>query len=114
MLSAEGEGLAPEGNTIRLSGAADDLADVYLFPNPYRAGSGRGGIMIAGLPASASIEVFSADGVLVRKLDESDGDGGRLWDVRDNTGSPVPSGVYLVLVKSDGAAPVLKKAAVIQ
>ncbi len=114
MIAADGDRLATEGNTVRLSGTAEDLSDVYVFPNPYRAANHNGGVMIAGLPAGASIEVFSPDGILIRRLNETVGNGGAVWDLTDSVGARVPSGIYLFLVKADGQPSVLKKAAVIQ
>jgi hypothetical protein len=113
IVAANGAQLAPEGNTIRLSGAADDLSSVYLFPNPYRRSVDDRGVMVAGLPSTASVEVYSSDGVLIRRLEETNGDGGVRWDTRDTSGATVPSGVYLVLVRAGGQGSVLKKAAII-
>ncbi|NKN80561.1 hypothetical protein HF633_12375, partial [Weissella cibaria] len=50
----------------------------------------------------------------IRLLEETDGDGGVAWDLNDDGGRPVPSGIYLVRVEAPGHAPVLRKAAVIR
>jgi hypothetical protein len=114
MRSVDGRSLAPEGATIQLSGASDNLADVFVFPNPYRQSGGSGRLVVAGLPSSATIDIYSPEGVLVRQIEESDGNGGAVWDLRDSSGGIVPSGIYLMLVRSEGLGSVLKKAAVIQ
>ncbi|NNE48098.1 MAG: S8 family serine peptidase [Rhodothermales bacterium] len=114
MMSVDGRWLAPEGATIQLSGPSANLADVFVFPNPYRQSTGSGRLVVAGLPSRATIDIYSPEGVLVRQIEESDGNGGAVWDLRDSSGSIVPSGIYLMLVRSEGLGSVLKKAAVIQ
>jgi hypothetical protein len=114
MRALTGETLAPEGRAVRLVEAADDLAGVYLFPNPYREGVHRARLMIAGLPAEATVRVFSLQGGIVRVLEETDGDGGVAWDLRDEAGRAVPSGVYLIRVEAPGQKPVVRKAALIR
>ncbi|MGI9174770.1 MAG: hypothetical protein ACR2GR_05585 [Rhodothermales bacterium] len=50
----------------------------------------------------------------MKRLEERDCDGGIAWDLRDEQGSPVPSGIYLVRVEAPGERAVLRKAAVIR
>ena len=71
-------------------------------------------MMVAGLPAEATVQILSAQGTPVKALEERDGDGGIAWDLRDEQGVPVPSGVYLVRVEAPGERAVLRKAAVIR
>lgn len=114
MRGASGRTLAPEGNVIRLVEPATDLADVYVYPNPYRATRHEGAVTIAGLPAEATVRIISVQGTLIRVLDERGRDGGVEWNLRDRSGRLVPSGVYLIRVESPDHAPVLKKAAIIR
>ena len=96
--SATGERLNAEGRAVRLSGAAADLSGAYVFPNPVRLSDTPEGAMVAGLPREADVTVLSVDGRMIRRLQERDGDGGVRWDVRDDAGRAVPSGVYLVRI----------------
>ncbi|PSR02806.1 MAG: hypothetical protein BRD47_02145 [Bacteroidetes bacterium QS_8_68_28] len=115
MRGRNGQTLAAEGRTIRLSEAAADLDDVYVYPNPYHAGRHSGErVTVAGLPAEASVSVLSVQGTLVRELDERGSDGGLDWDLTDRNGKAVPAGVYLIRVNAPESNPVLKKAAVIR
>ena len=111
---ADGSTLAPEGNVATLSDFAEDMSDVYVFPNPYRAGRGEGRVVIAGLPREATIRILSPGGELVRVIEETDGDGGASWDLADASGAPVPSGIYLVWVEAEGLEPVIVKAALLR
>lgn len=115
MTAQSGNTLVDDGVAVRLVEAAGDLADVYVYPNPYRRSRHGDYLTIAGLPLEATIRILSPDGALVRVLEEEgDGNGGRRWDLRDRRGQKVPSGIYLIRVESPGESAVLKKAAVIR
>ncbi|ARA92310.1 hypothetical protein AWN76_003390 [Rhodothermaceae bacterium RA] len=114
MRGASGSLLAAEGQTASLVAPADDLDQVYLYPNPVDVRRHDARVMVAGLPAEALVQVLSAQGVLVRRLTESDGNGGLWWDLRDEAGQAVPSGIYLVRVEAPDGSAVLQKVAVIR
>ncbi|MDX1438684.1 MAG: FG-GAP-like repeat-containing protein, partial [Rubricoccaceae bacterium] len=114
LLSTTGSELAPEGNVATLSAFAEDLADVFVFPNPYRSTEHSGRVVIAGLPREATIEIYSVGGEHVRSLEEFDGDGGAPWDLTDENGELVSSGVYIIRVETEGADPVIEKVAIIR
>jgi len=113
--SREGHRLAQEGSTVRLTRPAEDLSNVYVYPNPYRRSEQGGELTIAGLPKEARIRVYTPDGRLVQvlRVDENR-NGGTRWDLRDRDGDEVPSGIYLFRVNAPDHSPVLEKAAVIQ
>ncbi len=112
--SSVGHGLATEGNVATLSGFAGDLSDVFVYPNPCRVSLHGEEMTIAGLPGAAEIEIFSPTGKPLRTLVETDGDGGVQWNLLDDQGESVPSGVYLMRVSAEGFSPVLIKAALIR
>ena len=115
MMSASGQRLAKEGRTIRLTRPADDLSNVFVYPNPYRASTHGQSLTIAGLPRTATVRIYTPDGRLVRVLSVDDErDGGTEWNLRDRRGERVPSGVYLFRVNAPQQSPVLKKAGIIR
>jgi hypothetical protein len=96
-------------------GAVDNsVRDVYAFPVPFRpngpqAGNGRGqtgteadGITFTSVPQTGSIEIYTLDGRLVRKIIIPD----NLiiqevkWDVKTASGEKAASGVYIWRVVS--------------
>lgn len=85
-------------------GASDALRAV---PNPFRPGSGAGfdgaGIEIRGVPAGATIRIYSMSGILVAELLDADGDGAEFWDTKNKEGREVSSGVYLVVATASPA-----------
>lgn len=112
MQGAAGETLGEEGRAVRLLAPAASLADAYVFPNPVRVATQREQVTIAGLPEEASLRIFSSTGLLVRQLEEFDGDGGTQWDLRDAAGERVPSGIYLVRIEASGEVAMRKVAVV--
>jgi hypothetical protein len=113
--SVEGNRLSEEGRTVRLTRPAQDLTNVYVYPNPYRPTHQGEGLTVAGLPRRATIRVYTPDGRLVRVLSvEENQDGGAEWDLRDRRGQAVPAGVYLFRVSAPDHGSVLEKAAIIR
>ncbi len=110
----DGTHLGSEGTVATFAAVAQSTEEAYVFPNPYRAAEHEQRIMIAGLPRSANIEIYSPQGEPVRFLEETDGDGGVPWDLRDLHGELVPSGIYIVLIQSEGQKTVTLKLAVLR
>jgi hypothetical protein len=112
--SATGIPLAPESSQLRLVQPADDLAGVYLYPNPWQASRHPPQVIVAGLPTAATVRIYTLDGRLVQTLTERGGDGGAAWDLRDRRGEATPAGIYLIQVEASGHPAVLRKLAVIR
>jgi len=84
---------------------------VPFRPNGPQAGIGQGqtgsesaGITFENVPQSGTIEIYTLDGRLVRKLDIPSALPAPYivkWDVRTNSGSKAASGVYIWRLKSD-------------
>ena len=90
-----------EGNTATFSAHKDDLSEVFVYPNPARPHEQFDGIRFANLTQTASIRVFSVSGRLVNELEETDGDGGLEWDLRDKGNRRILPGVYIYHVSTD-------------
>jgi len=101
--SARGTAIKPgHGDTIQLLFAAADLDEVHTFPNPYRLWIDPEGITFANLTPEAEIRIMTTEGRTLRILYEENGDGGLVWDVRDDQGRLVPAGIYLYRVQASG------------
>ncbi len=87
------------GNRAALLFRADNLKNVYVYPNPCRASAGEHPTF-ANLTSSAVIRIYSMEGRFVRRLTEDNRDGGVTWDLRDEQGRAVPSGIYVFEVES--------------
>jgi hypothetical protein len=107
--------------------AKSQLQKVNIVPNPYWAhnpgerGSGQHFVRITNLPGQgAKIRIFNLAGDLVRKIDDAErranGTTGLQyvnWNLRNDMGAFVASGVYLIHVEVPGVGTVVKKAMVV-
>lgn len=101
-----------EGDTISLIFSNSDLSNIFVYPNPYRSHSAQDYVTIAGLTREATVRILDASGRLIRTLQETDGNGGLRWNLKDESGGLVPSGIYVFYVVGDGAKGVGKLAIV--
>ncbi len=88
------------GNVIDLIFSKSNLTEVFTYPNPYRAGMGEEKIVFANLTKEAEIKIMTLQGHLIKTIYENDGDGGAEWNVRDENGKELASGIYLYYIRS--------------
>jgi hypothetical protein len=99
--------------------AVSHLANVRVFPNPYKPGSGTsfdraGGMMFSNLTADAKIQVYAVTGELVFEGEETDGDGRYEWPAVNSSGEKVASGVYVFRITNAAGEKKTGKLAVIR
>lgn len=82
------------------TGCSETFTSSPVFPDPYVTGAGSQEIVFTDLYSSCTIEITTLDGDLVRTITETDGDGQAVWDIKNQTGEDVASGIYLYLIKS--------------
>lgn len=93
---------------------AETLESLSVHPNPFFPGR-REGVVIEGLSGSVSVSVFTAAGRLVRRFPAGTDYGRRiLWDGRNDSGSAVAGGVYLIVAQEAGGRTAVAKIAVIR
>ncbi|MBN2011847.1 S8 family serine peptidase [candidate division KSB1 bacterium] len=90
----------------------ENLDAVFTYPNPVRVSTGQQTVTFANLTQTATIHILTTTGTVIRQLEETDGDGGVEWDLRDNSGQQVRAGVYIYYVKSAADSKVGKLAIV--
>ncbi len=81
------------GSYVVLTSFAKDLSEVYVYPNPTKAGAEK--ITFANLPQRAKITIWSIDGILVNEIEETDGNGGVDYNLTDLSGNLISTGVYI-------------------
>ncbi len=105
---------ANEGNTATFSSFREDLTKVYVYPNPVRPHQLFDGLRFANLTQLAEVRILTPSGRLINTLQETDGDGGLEWDMRDVEGQRLKPGVYLYHVTADGVKAFLGKFSVLE
>lgn len=111
------KGLATEEYTAKTT--ADAMMDkIFAVPNPYK-GEASGGnsyetnrletkIKIINLPVKATIHIYAMDGTLVRKIEKNNNDPAVSWDLYNQAGLPIASGMYFIHVNAYGKDKVIR------
>ena len=81
------------GSYLVLTGYAKDLSDVYVYPNPAKVAAGK--MTFANLPRRAKIIIWNLNGMRINELEETDGNGGVDFDMKDESGKELGSGIYI-------------------
>ena len=84
------------------------LADIGIVPNPYKGASdyevstGSNFVRFTGMPEVATIQVYTISGALVTKLEKDSPERYFEWDLTNEFGRKIGSGVYLVHIDVPG------------
>lgn len=91
---------SPGANPQPATVTASDMAAVRAFPNPWRSDKHVAIPMtIDNLAAASEVKIFTVSGRSVRRL-SADATGAAAWDLNNDSGDHVASGIYLYLVKN--------------
>lgn len=88
--------------------AKDALSLINVVPNPYYAYSAYetnqldNRIKITNLPVKCTVSIFTLNGTLVRKFKKDEPKTSIDWDLKNQSGIPVASGMYIIHVDADG------------
>ena len=98
--------------------ASNDVSEVSVYPNPYygthelESSRAEKYVSFNHLPAEAKIDIYSLGGVFVRSIHKHDASQFAQWDLKNQYGYPVASGMYVARITSGGEEKVLKIALV--
>ena len=106
---------------------AADLSAVRVYPVPYkpngsnadegvpfRAGDPKSGIIFDNLPDAVEIKIYALTGRLVARFSSASSSGKLQWDVKNEAGRDVASGLYFAVVSSPGHKSVTKRILIIR
>jgi hypothetical protein len=85
--------------------ALDAMETVNVVPNPYYGYSSYeinqldNRVKITNLPEQATIKVFTVSGTIVRTLKKDDSMSSIDWDMKNDFGIPIASGLYIIHVR---------------
>ena len=89
----------------------DNLAKIYAVPNPYRTGGSRftvsnyrnypdEKIRFVNVPDACKIKIYTVAGDLVWEAEHDNPNAGNIeWDVRNDSGEEVASGIYVYRIE---------------
>ena len=87
--------------------ARDAMELINVVPNPYYGYSEYetnqldNRVKITNLPQTATISIFTVSGTLVRTLKKDDSMTSIDWDLKNNFGIPIASGLYIIHVSTE-------------
>ncbi|MBN1384350.1 MAG: Ig-like domain-containing protein [Elusimicrobia bacterium] len=76
-----------------------DLSGAYCFPVPFK-GNRDTDITFTGLSLQATIKIYTINGKLVREIQHQGGTT-ESWNLKNDDGNDVASGVYLYIIEND-------------
>ncbi|QQS36884.1 MAG: hypothetical protein IPM56_02715 [Ignavibacteriales bacterium] len=109
---------APTRNNFE--NAKQNIDQITIFPNPYfgssslEAGGTERIVRLTNLPQNVIVRIYSLAGVFIKRIDKETPSPWLDWDLRNEEGSLVGSGVYLVYLDMPGIGTKILKLAVVQ
>lgn len=80
-----------------------DLNTAHVYPNPCNARQGCNGVNFTRLTINATIFIYTVSGELVRRIDKTGNIDSIGWDLKNESGSRVASGLYIFFVKAENS-----------
>ncbi|HTX18205.1 MAG TPA: T9SS type A sorting domain-containing protein [Bacteroidota bacterium] len=113
--------LVPPANTYGSTALIhQDISRINVYPNPYFARNEAETsiynrfVTFSNLPQVVTIRIFDLSGALLRTIQHSNTTGYERWDLRNNAGLPVASGIYVAYIEIPNAGNRILKIAIIQ
>ena len=106
--------------TFNSASAVTDVEKINVFPNPYygvnteELNKYQKFVTFNHLPANAKIRIFNLAGIMVRAIDKVGGSQFQRWDLQNENGLPVASGIYIAYIDMPdlGTTKILKLAVI--
>lgn len=105
-------------NTTGGAVSQEDIEMINVYPNPYygfhelETSRSEKYVSFNHLPAKATIRIFNLGGTMVKQIDKDDVGQFATWDLNNQYGYPVASGLYIIHVETDFGEKILKFALV--
>ncbi len=96
----------------------DEIDQINVYPNPYygfhelEASRSDKYVSFNHLPEKATIRVFTMGGTMVREINKNDATQFATWDLANQYGYPVASGLYIIHIDTPYGEKILKLALV--
>lgn len=99
---------------VSIVSAADNLKLMSVSPNPVRVSQGNTQAVFNRVTEDVHVQIFSARGALVREFFLDASGGAARWDLKNDAGENVASGVYICLVTNRAGERQKAKVAIIR
>jgi hypothetical protein len=102
-----------------VAAAKNKIDEISVFPNPYYGAHSLERnkyvrfMRFTNLPTEATIRIFSLSGVFIRRIDKNDNSQYADWNLQNNDGIPVASGMYIAYIDMPNVGTKVLKLAVI-
>lgn len=80
-----------------------DMDTAHVYPNPCMSSRGCTGVTFTRLTLRATINIFTISGEKVITVEKNNNIDSVGWDLRNEAGSKVASGLYLYVIKGEGS-----------
>lgn len=87
--------------------------EAQTYPNPFLVGTRGAQLTFVDLPLGAAVQVFTAAGQPVRRIEGTPGQGTASWDGQNDSGFLVGSGIYFFVARDEAGNAAKGKFAVI-
>lgn len=81
-----------------------DVSIAHVYPNPCNIKNNCTVITFTRLTLKADISVYTLSGELVKRIDKSSNIDSIGWDLKNDNGSAVASGLYIYLINGEGTS----------
>lgn len=83
------------GSSFGLIFNKENLDEMYVYPNPFSINSRQNYITFANITQNASIDIFDLTGKFLINIQETNGNGGVEWDMKDQNGNGINTGIFI-------------------
>jgi len=84
--------------------AQDNVDTSHVYPNPCNLGKGCTGVTFTRLTAKATVRIYTVSGELVRTIEKSSNIDSEGWDLKNQSGRQVASGLYIYYNQGGGTS----------
>lgn len=88
------------GSYIVFNKNLSNLSDAYAYPNPVKINSNNSYIMFANVTKRTKIQILNLNGALIKEFETVNETGGSKYDLRDEKGEFISSGIYFYRIIS--------------
>ena len=99
---------------------SEDIDKINVFPNPYygfhllEQSREQKWVKFNHMPEKATIRIFNLGGTMVRVLEKNDPSQYLEWNLKNQAGFPVASGIYIAYIELPGIGNKILKLAIVQ